>query len=101
MGLISRVSSRTYRNMRRRPPLRPSGGLPPMDENNTNSASQSRNFYEPVEWSEFFDEKLTIKTDYGMDFNVYRAGDVTHPAIVFVHGGGFTGLIGLTSPKPS
>ena len=75
------------------------GGLPPMHENSASSGSRAggasgstSNHYEPVMWNEFFDEKVLVKTDYGMEFNVYRKGDSSLPAILFVHGGGFTGL---------
>lgn len=75
-----------------------------MHENSASSGSRAggasgstSNHYEPVMWNEFFDEKVLVKTDYGMEFNVYRKGDSSLPAILFVHGGGFTGLTGRIS----
>jgi protein phosphatase methylesterase 1 len=70
------------------------GGLPPMHENSVSSArgASGTSHYDPVAWNEFFDEKVLVETDYGMEFNVYRKGDSSLPAILFVHGGGFTGL---------
>lgn len=78
------------------------GGLPPIDDKgfgeggSGGSSRQSLGSWDSgataVEWDEYFDERLTVETDYGMKFNVYRKGDPTLPAILFVHGGGFTGL---------
>lgn len=59
--------------------------------------SSSKKFYQhsteklPT-WEQYFDEKLNFINEDGQKFNVYRKGDSSLPALLLIHGGGFTGL---------
>ncbi|XP_014252849.1 protein phosphatase methylesterase 1 isoform X2 [Cimex lectularius] len=54
------------------------------------SSVKGRADYSPITWEKFFDEKKDLEIN-GNTFRVYIKGD-TGPALVLIHGGGFSAL---------
>jgi protein phosphatase methylesterase 1 len=51
-----------------------------------------RRDYSPLEWSDYFEERVEIRPDAGGDvFTAYASGK-EGPVLVLLHGGGFSGL---------
>uniref|UniRef100_A0A915JTR2 protein phosphatase methylesterase-1 n=1 Tax=Romanomermis culicivorax TaxID=13658 RepID=A0A915JTR2_ROMCU len=71
---------------------------PSINEKNSNfSGSRAKKDFSPLEWRQFFDEKLTIKITQKPDnvFTVYsKSSDLqgVKPIIFLLHGGGYSGL---------
>jgi len=57
----------------------------------------------PLHWSEFFEHKESVKVGPDDSFNVYRAANIPlskhWPIVVFIHGGGYSGLTWATTVK--
>ncbi|KAK6172540.1 hypothetical protein SNE40_016174 [Patella caerulea] len=67
-----------------KPPVGPSA-------NQSRRAQIKKRDYTPVYWDKYFQSKHDVKTDKNDIFRVYECG-TAGPVLVFLHGGGFSGL---------